>query len=127
MGKEAVSDDELLSRAEALVESGELKRAQRTINRVRQESAKKCFVQSRLYVKKKWSNEARKQLERAIALDPGNADYAAAYEELQKGYGLLESTAPADGKSGEVAECCLLGSLECCCTGACQAICDGCS
>lgn len=126
--KAGIDDDRLVSEAEELIAAGELKQAQKKLNLVKEKSARAYYVQSKLFLKKKWTNEARKQLEKAMELDSENAEYAAAYEELNRGDGTLNGVKKqSDMDKGACAECCCLGSVECCAEGVCSVICDGCS
>lgn len=102
------------------------------------------FLQSKLYFKKGWFYESRKQLEIALKLEPENAEYRAEYDRIcqlgdvppdsQAEIRAEELDGKGKGKHKKCGctsdDCFLLGSecaCECCMTGVCEAICNGCS
>lgn len=118
-----------LSRAEELIESGELDEAQKLIFEVTEKSGRKYFVQSKLFKAKGWYNEQRKQLKLALKAEPENEEYRKAMDELEEFRRSEEyKTAKKQmgGKSGFGEACCMC-SGEICLTGLCDLICNGCS
>lgn len=125
-----------------LIEDNALEDAQKLLDEQNERDGLWHYLQSRLYLKKGWHYESRKQMEIALKLDPENADYKAEYERLS-----ALGDAPPDSKAETIAEelngkkkskkcgctaddCCLLGgecACECCMTGVCDAICNGCN
>lgn len=128
----SVSACDLLAKAEELIASGELSEAQSVLDAMNGRTARWHYVQSMLFVKKGWYNEARKQLEIAIQLEPGNKEYVKAYEDLGKNIGKNGGSFKKVKEKphidrGACAEICCLTSCECCAEGVCTAICEGCS
>lgn len=127
-----------------LIENGELEEAQKLLDEQNERDGRWHYLQSKLYLKKGWHLESRKQLEIALKLEPDNSGYRAEYESL-KGLGDApydaQPEAAAEGLDGKdkkrskkcgctADDCFLLGSecaCECCMTGLCEAICNGCS
>lgn len=121
-------DGDDLSRAEEMLKQGDLGGAKAVLDAVEEDSARKYFLLGKLFAEKKWWNEARKALEKALELDPKNTEYAETYEKLK-----------GDSASGEMkevkrkkfdydgcAECCCVGGCELCGTGVCELLCNGC-
>lgn len=128
---EGLSDDELISRAESLIEGGDTEGAQKALDEVRERGGKWCYLQSVVFYRKKWINESRKQLEIAIRLEPENEEYKKALKELEDFRNSDEfkkiKREKRKEQMGGMSEACLIGCCECCGTGACDAICNGCS
>lgn len=127
---EGLSDWDKLTRAEQLIESGDLDEAQKLIDAVQLKIGRKYFVQSKLFKAKGWYNEQRKQLQKSLKAEPENEEYKKALEELEefrKSDEYKQMKTVQMGNKDGFAECCLLTSCECCASGLCQAVCDGCS
>ena len=70
-----------LEKVEELISLGELDEAQKLLDEVKVQSARKFFVQSLIYEKRGWSRLQRWQLEYAVKAEPQNPVYK---EQLQK-------------------------------------------
>ena len=126
---EPLTDKERLDRARLLIRRGELDEAQKMLDAVKEKSGKKYFIQSKLFEKKGWLNEQRKQLQAAVKADPDNEEYRAKLaelEELRKNHGYKTVKGQMGDKDGFMEACCLC-SCEVCGSGLCESICDGCS
>ncbi len=124
-----------------LIEENDLDGAKKLLDEQVERDGQWHYFQSRLYIKKGWHNEAKKQLEIALKLEPDNQEYISESDKLNA----LGDAPPEnkeevrfeelnDKKSKKKCcskdDCCLLGgecACECCATGLCEAICDGCS
>ena len=73
---------ELLDRAEKHIEKGDLYSAQNALDMVDKDSARKHYLQSRIYKAKCWYNEQRKQLKKAVKAEPDNEVYKKELDEL---------------------------------------------
>ena len=127
---EGLSDWDKLTKAEELIESGELDEAQNLIDAVEVKIGRKYFVQSKLFNAKGWFNEQRKQLKKALKFEPENEEYKKALDELEdfrKSAEYKQMKTVQMGDKDSLIECCCLSSCECCATGLCEAICEGCS
>lgn len=124
---EMQNTEDPLNRAEKLIDSDELNEAQVILDGIDEHDARWHFMQSKLFLKKNWHNEARKQLEIAVRLDPDNEEYKSAYDHLKNEKSGGEMHDVKKNKFDGCAECCCLASCECCGEGLCAAICDGCS
>ena len=120
-----------LDRAEELAERDELEAAQSVLDGIDEKNARWHYVQSRIYIKKNWLNEARKQLEIAVKSEPENGTYINALNNLeyraQSGEDKMKgSKKKRSGDNQEMGSFC----AECCCEGClgglCGAACDGC-
>lgn len=122
--------DEPLALAEKLIAGENFDEAQAVLDGITEHTARWHYVQSRLFVGKKWYNEARKQLELAMEKDAGNEEYIAAYDELNgwSGGGEMKTVGEQKGKwsSRDCADCCMFASCEFCAEGVCGLICEGC-
>ena len=121
--KEFVETDPL-SRVEKLIAENNLDEAQEILNSLSEKSGEWHYVQAQLYIKKNWTNEARKQLKRAVKAEPDNEKYKDALDELhfhaKKG---KPNTTISDDDKAMCAFCC----LECSCEACAEGICSGCS
>ncbi len=117
-----------LGRAEKLIDCGELNEAQSILDGVEEHDARLHFLQGKLFLKKNWHNEARKQFEIAIDLDPGNEEYKDAYGQLKKvSEGEKLHDVKKQSKFDGYAECCCMGFCELWGAGLCDLLCNGCS
>lgn len=124
-----------------LIEENDLEGAQKLLDEQNVLDGQWHYLQSKIYIKKNWHNEAKKQLEIALKLEPDNQEYIAELDKLSAlGDDPPESKREVpyeelkDKKSKNKCcnneDCCLLGgecACEMCATGLCEAICDGCS
>ena len=125
-----------------LIEDNALEEAQKLLDEQNERDGLWHYLQSKLYLKKGWHYESKKQLEIALKLEPENAEYRAEYDklcELGDTPPNIQTEIPAEELDGKVKkrrcrptadDCCFLGgecACECCMTGVCDAICNGCS
>lgn len=73
-----------LSEVDALIKAGKISEAQAALDNLDERSAEWHYLQSVVFYKKNWSNESKKQLEIAMAMDPSVEKYKTAYEKLCK-------------------------------------------
>ena len=115
-----------LTRAEKLIAEDKLDEAQEILNSITEKSGEWHYVQAQLYIKKNWTNEARKQLKRAVKAEPDNEKYKDALDELhlraKKG---KPNMSISDDDKTLCALCCLECSCEACAEGICEGICGG--
>lgn len=130
-------EDELYTGIQTLIAEGNIADAEQILDGMEERDAHWHYLSSHIYLSKNWTNEARKQLEIAIALDPGNQTYKdeldalkeQAEETLEKAekkkkkkqMGKGFPNACSEGCGEGVAECCVM----CCGEVCCQAICEG--
>lgn len=122
--------------AEKFLRKGKIQDAENVLLTATEHTAEYYYLLSEVNYSKGWTNECRKNLEKALELDPENAKYKSVYDKL------TARAAPDDmsedsfenpyGKKREMgswkdgcAEACCEGSCLCCGEGICQAICDG--
>lgn len=75
-----------LEKAEERIAQGDLYTAQNLLNMIDGQSGRKYYLQSKIYQKKKWYNEQRKQLKKAVKAEPDNEDCKRELTELS-GFG----------------------------------------
>lgn len=128
-----MNNDKLLSEAQKLIKKDKLDEAQAVLDNIAEHGGRWHFVQSELYFKRKWTNECKKHLERAMEAEPDNAEYRAVYDKMNE-YVQQDDTfenpyskkqmGKTDMKNVCTEVCC-----ECCgavaCEGLCEAICSG--
>lgn len=116
--------------AEELIELGSLDKAQAVLDNVKEKSAKKRYLQSRIYKGRFWFTEQRKQLKEAIKAEPDNELYQSELKELEDFAKTDEYKSTVKRKQmgfGEgCAELCAECSCMCCLQGLCEGICEGC-
>ena len=119
---------------EQLIDDGNCDEAQERLDAANARGARWHYLQSKIYLKKNWMNESRKQIEIALELEPENALYIEELERLKelgaepekkKEWDLPELDNGASKRA--CAEMCGYCCLECVCQAACEAICNGCS
>ena len=120
---EVVVGTDPFSRAEKLISEDKLDEAQEFLNGITEKSGEWHYVQAQLYIKKNWTNEARKELKRAVKAEPDNEKYKDALDELRlrakKG---KPNTTLTDDDKAMCAFCC----LECSCEACAEGVCNGC-
>lgn len=67
---------------EDLIKDGKIDEAQSELDKETIRDAEWHFLQSMIYFRKRWYNEAREQVKAAMEIDPGNSKYREAYENL---------------------------------------------
>ena len=78
----ATSEEGSYARVEELINAGNYADAQRELDSFNERGGKWHFLQSKLFHRKKWINESKKQLEIAIQLEPENEKYKEVYRKL---------------------------------------------
>lgn len=131
VGEEINIEKEPLEMAEDYISWGELEKAQEILNTVKEKSGKKFYLQSRIYKIKRWYNEQRKQLKKAIKEEPDNEEYKKELAELDEFSKTSEYKSTIRkhqmGEAGGVcAECCAEGFCYCLCDSICEGIGNGC-
>lgn len=132
--EELIQGKEPLEIAEYYISWKRLEEAQRILDKIPEKSGKKFYLQSLIYKEKKWYNEQRKQLKKAVKAEPDNEDYKKELKELEeseemKQYksGLKALRKNQMGDAGDVcAEGCCEGFCYCFCAGICEGIGNGC-
>lgn len=128
------------ARVEELIDAGNIADAQRELDSFNERGAQWHFLQSKIFYRKNWINESKKQLEIAIQLDSENEKYKETYRKLndkiasenvggaagpQGVYQGQTMNSPADDSQmggGTCANC-----LECCYTYMCiNCLCNAC-
>lgn len=128
---------------EQLINDEKYQEAQRLLDNFNERGAHWHFLQSKLFYRKNWINESKKQLEIAIRLDPDNQRYKEAYRKINSrtgedasdssardGYresvyrgGTMDSVGYDDQMGGSACARC----LECYCYSICfEILCNGC-
>lgn len=126
-----LTDEDYLARAEKHLDAGELTSAQNNLDYIKTKSGRKCYIQSKIYKQKKWYNEQRKQLKKAIEFEPENEEYKRDLAELEE----FKKTDEYKSFRNEMrkeqmgntfgnacGECCCTGALELCCWGICEGL-----
>ena len=134
-------EDGLYTRIQTLIIEGNIADAEQILDGVEEKDARWHYLSSHIYLAKNWTNEARKQLEIAIKLDPDNQTYKDELEELKKR--AKETFDKAEKKqkkkhlgkdffNSEVcndsawSECCFMCCGEVCCQAVCEGLSGGC-
>lgn len=111
---ERQSDEELLAEAEKYIEEGQTDLAQYTLKRVKEDSGKKHFLQSKIYQQKQWYNEQRKELKAAIKAEPDNEEYKTELAELKKSFNYKQEKAQIkEQQMGNICNACCSGCNGC--------------
>lgn len=110
------SDEQLLSEAERYIEEGQTDLAQYTLKRVKENSGKKHFLQSKTYQQKQWYNEQYKELKAAIKAEPNNHEYKIELSALKKSFDYKQSKAEIrEMQMGKICNSCWLDCSNCTC------------
>ena len=126
MEYEGLTEEEILNRAEELIDSLSLEGAQSALDAVKEESARKFYLQSRIYKIRCWYNEQRKQLKKAVKAEPENETYKKELEELEAFRKTPEyKHAVRKHQMGQTGGFCAELGAECCAYCCCEAICEG--
>ena len=133
-GEEELSPDELLDKAEEYLAHGDQYKAQVTLNKVEKDCGRKFYLQSRIYKKRCWYNEQRKQLKAAVKAEPDNELYKKELDELIRFSKTPEykntKQRPQRNQLGKTDtkwyECCVEVCGYCVCEAICEGICNGC-
>lgn len=73
-----------LDKVEEYIEQKDFYSAQNLLDMTDEKSGKKFYLQSLIYKEKKWYNEQRKQLKKAVKAEPDNEDYKKELKELEE-------------------------------------------
>lgn len=112
--------------AEYYISWGRLDDAQTELNKVRGRSGKKYYLQSRIYKGRRWYNEQRKQLKKAVKEEPDNEGYKKELAELEEFAKTKEyKSAVRKQQMGNAGSICAEACCEGLCYGACTCICEG--
>ena len=124
-------------RIEQLIADNSIEEAQSSLDAINERGARWHYLQCEIYIHKGWHNEARKQIEIALELEPDNEQYTQVLEKLKES----GAQPPKDEKwdlpeidkgsrrgncKKEGCECCAYCGAECCCQFLCESICNGC-
>ena len=93
----------VFAEVDSLIKAGKINEAQTALDNFDERNAEWHYLQSVVFYKKNWSNESKKQLEIAIAMDGSVEKYMTAYDKLCKQMNFNEEsqkTKPAADKSG---------------------------
>lgn len=127
-------EDGLYTRIQMLITEGNIVDAEQILDGMEERDARWHYLSSQIYLSKNWTNEARKQLELAIKLDPDNEKYKEELETLKQTAEETFEKAEKKNKKKHLgkgfldecpegcAECCTVCGLELCC----NLICEGC-
>ena len=119
-------DNGIYTRIQTLIEEGDISEAQKIIEETGDRDAQWHYLRCRVFLVKNWTNEARKQLEIALNLDPDNEQYRQELEnfdriakeipklEQQK----IEKKDMSDPASQQLGSSC----AECCCGSICGGV-----
>ena len=124
--EELIQGKEPLEIAEYYISWKRLEEAQRILDKIPEKSGKKFYLQSLIYKEKKWYNEQRKQLKKAVKAEPDNEDYKKELKELEEFKNTPEyRSVIKNQRMNEMGNVCAEGGAECCCMCICQGICEG--
>ena len=113
---EIKTDEELFAETEKYILENQTDLAQYTLNCVKEDSGKKHYLQSKIYHRKRWYNEQRKELKRAIKAEPDNQEYKTELSALKKSFDYKQSKAEVrEMQMGSVCDSCWLGCSNCIC------------
>lgn len=82
--KEAISGEGLFARIETALKNGDLKTAQELLDSFDERNGEWHYYQSVIFYKKNWINEAKKQLEISIQINPNNSKYQDALNRINQ-------------------------------------------
>ena len=121
-----------LARAREYIENGKLDKAREIIDRTDTRNAEARYLLGRIFMCKCWYSEARRCFKQAVKLDPSNAEYAQALDDLNEfrktaEYKQTKVKKKQMGSTDGFAEACCLCGCEASGTVCCEAVCDGCS
>ena len=126
-----LTDEGYLGRAEIHIMHGDYEVAESALKCVKEKSAKKYYLLSKVYKSKNWFNEQRKMLKAAVKAEPDNETYKKELEELEafrktKEYKKMRQMGVGDAFASGCVELCCEGSVYCCCEGICEGLGNGC-
>ncbi|MDR3207653.1 MAG: J domain-containing protein [Oscillospiraceae bacterium] len=111
------------TRVRQLIAFGRIAEAEQALREISPQDAEWYFLMGSVCYRKGWFDEARSHVDRACAMDPGNAEYARAREQMnagpyrRPGYGGGYGRANPGGQGGmSTCDCCTsLICADCCC------------
>lgn len=135
-----MEDKELFKTAEKYLKKGKFAEAEKVLSNVSERTAEYYYLQSEVDYAKGWTNECRKNLEKAVELDPENAKYKEVLDKItarcdgsdtsdasfKNPYGRMGKAQM--GATGWKEVCCEVGAegcCGCCLQGVCEGICNG--
>lgn len=121
-----LNDEEYLDSAEKMLADGDAEGAQKALDCVNAKSARKHYLQGKLYLHKCWYSEARKQFKSAVKAEPDNELYKTELSDIMEFSKTKEyRQAVRQKQMGEAGGVCAEGLSECCCLCICEGICEG--
>ena len=115
-----------LEQAEYYIAWKRLDEAQDLLYKVRNKSGRKYYLQSLIYKERKWYNEQRKYLKKAIKEEPDNEDYKKELAELEEFAKTKEyKSATRKRQMADTGNVCAEVCCEGCMYGVCSCICEG--
>ncbi len=131
------NSEEVLDKIEALIRDKKYDAAQDELNKLNRRSARWHYLQGGIYYQKSWHNDARRELQMAVDMEPGNQKYQdtlKGIEEAMKGksetfhnnyYAKVnnsdgkvnyQTTSSYRGRDNDICDCCsTLICADCCC------------
>lgn len=107
---------ELFIRARSLINANNLDAAKTVLDAIQTRNAEWYYLYGIIYLRQGWYDKAREYLGRAYRMEPGNSEYAQAYNTLR--YTGDPYARPRKSSSGNCSGCDVCGSLicaDCCC------------
>ncbi len=115
-----------LEQAEYYIAWKRLDEAQDLLYKVHTKSGRKYYLQSLIYKERKWYNEQRRWLKKAVKEEPDREDYQKELAELEEFAKTKEyKKAVRKHQMGEAGNVCGEACCEGCCYGVCACICEG--
>ena len=131
-----MNDKTLLKKVRKMLSAGNVAEAEKGLALVQEHNAEYYYLHSEADYLKGWTNECRKNLEKAIELDPENKEYKDTYEKIINGVPSSEALHGTENypytvkQMGSWKDGCAEGCCECscmlCCEGLLEGICNGC-
>lgn len=89
------------------INNGDLVTAERMLNNEQNRNAEWNFLMGSVYYKKGWMDDARSYFQRAVSMDPGNAEYAQAFQYVNTGgYPFRTNAGPVAGAGVDMCDMC---------------------
>lgn len=80
-----------------LIQSGDLSEAQQRLDSFNERNAEWHFLQAKLFYRKNWLNESKKQLEISMQMEPSNEKYKETYNKLLEKTNYTQQTGGSTG------------------------------
>ncbi len=107
------SYDPVLRQVRVAIQSGDLARAEALLSQYGERNAEWHFLWGSLCVRRGWMDEALQSYEKAVAMDPSNAEYRQALDYMRRG--TRTAYHPSGGTFGTYGGCCDDWCLPLCC------------